>query len=140
MVREAKDVEPALRQALRVVRQEGRCAVIDVWLPHHQSFENAARGCAARRFGPDGAAEGRCFRMFCDWVKSPAERRTRSTLSADSDQNEPSLSKAFARRPNWRAGSAGVFRSDGLPMILTMPQLFRRTGRAVAGLERKKNI
>jgi acetolactate synthase-1/2/3 large subunit len=34
-VRKAKDVEPALTQALRVVRQEKRCAVLDVWLPHH---------------------------------------------------------------------------------------------------------
>ena len=34
-VRQAKDAEPALAQALRVVRQEQRCAVIDVWLPHH---------------------------------------------------------------------------------------------------------
>ncbi|MBV9290798.1 MAG: hypothetical protein JO288_23770 [Hyphomicrobiales bacterium] len=34
-VRKAKDVEPALMQALGVVRQEKRCAVIDVWLPHH---------------------------------------------------------------------------------------------------------
>jgi len=34
-VREAKDVEPALTQALHVARQEKRCAVLDVWLPHH---------------------------------------------------------------------------------------------------------
>jgi acetolactate synthase I/II/III large subunit len=34
-VREANDVEPALTEALRVVRQEKRCAVLDVWLPHH---------------------------------------------------------------------------------------------------------
>jgi acetolactate synthase-1/2/3 large subunit len=34
-VREASEVEPALKEALRVVRHEKRCAVIDVWLPHH---------------------------------------------------------------------------------------------------------
>ncbi len=33
-VRAASEVEPALDAALRAVRQEGRAAVLDVWLPH----------------------------------------------------------------------------------------------------------
>jgi len=32
-VRTVADVDDALREALRVVRQEGRCAVLDIWLP-----------------------------------------------------------------------------------------------------------
>ncbi|KMO17776.1 thiamine pyrophosphate-requiring protein [Methylobacterium platani] len=31
----AAEVDEALAEALRVVRQERRCAVLDVWLPHH---------------------------------------------------------------------------------------------------------
>ena len=33
IVRRPEEVEPALERALRAVRQEGRCAVIDAWLP-----------------------------------------------------------------------------------------------------------
>ena len=34
-VREAAEVDDALAEAFRVVREEKRCAVLDVWLPHH---------------------------------------------------------------------------------------------------------
>ena len=34
-VREAAEVDEALAEAFRVVRDEKRCAVLDVWLPHH---------------------------------------------------------------------------------------------------------
>lgn len=34
-VQEAAEVDEALAEALRVVRKERRCAVLDVWLPHH---------------------------------------------------------------------------------------------------------
>jgi acetolactate synthase-1/2/3 large subunit len=34
-VRQAAEVDAALTEALRVVREERRCAVLDVWLPHH---------------------------------------------------------------------------------------------------------
>jgi acetolactate synthase-1/2/3 large subunit len=34
-VRDAAEVDAALAQALRVVREEKRCAVLDVWLDHH---------------------------------------------------------------------------------------------------------
>ncbi|GJD65323.1 thiamine pyrophosphate-requiring protein [Methylobacterium frigidaeris] len=34
-VRDAAEVDEALAEALRVVREEKRCAVLDVWLPHH---------------------------------------------------------------------------------------------------------
>jgi len=33
-LRSPHEVEPALVEALRAVREEGRCAVLDVWLPH----------------------------------------------------------------------------------------------------------
>ncbi len=33
IVRRPEEVEPALERALRAVREEGRCAVIDAWLP-----------------------------------------------------------------------------------------------------------
>jgi acetolactate synthase-1/2/3 large subunit len=33
-VKEVDDLEPALDAALRAVREEGRAAVLDVWLPH----------------------------------------------------------------------------------------------------------
>jgi acetolactate synthase-1/2/3 large subunit len=33
LVRQAQDVEPALERALRAIRDEKRCAVIDAWLP-----------------------------------------------------------------------------------------------------------
>ena len=32
-VKEVDEVDAALTEALRVVREEGRCAVLDVWLP-----------------------------------------------------------------------------------------------------------
>ncbi|TGD94786.1 thiamine pyrophosphate-requiring protein [Methylobacterium nonmethylotrophicum] len=35
LVRTAEEVDEALAEALRVVREEGRCAVLDVILPHH---------------------------------------------------------------------------------------------------------
>jgi acetolactate synthase I/II/III large subunit len=34
IVRRPEEVAPALERALRAVREEGRCAVIDAWLPH----------------------------------------------------------------------------------------------------------
>ncbi|UHC19489.1 thiamine pyrophosphate-requiring protein [Methylobacterium currus] len=34
-IKEAAEVDEALAEALRVVREERRCAVLDVWLPHH---------------------------------------------------------------------------------------------------------
>ncbi len=34
-IRGPSEVDETLRAALRVVREEARCAVIDVWLPHH---------------------------------------------------------------------------------------------------------
>jgi len=34
-VKAAAEVDEALAEALRVVRDEKRCAVLDVWLPHH---------------------------------------------------------------------------------------------------------
>jgi len=34
-LRDAAEVDPALAEALRVVREERRCAVLDVWLAHH---------------------------------------------------------------------------------------------------------
>jgi acetolactate synthase-1/2/3 large subunit len=34
-IREAAEVDEALAEAFRVVREEKRCAVLDVWLPHH---------------------------------------------------------------------------------------------------------
>ncbi|SEQ95190.1 acetolactate synthase-1/2/3 large subunit [Faunimonas pinastri] len=34
LVRRPDEVEEALVEALRVVREEGRCAVLDVWIPH----------------------------------------------------------------------------------------------------------
>lgn len=34
-VKTAPEVDEALTEALRVVREEKRCAVLDVWLPHH---------------------------------------------------------------------------------------------------------
>ncbi|MGO1078543.1 thiamine pyrophosphate-requiring protein [Inquilinus sp. CA228] len=34
-IRDAAEVDDALAEALRVVRQERRCAVLDVWLEHH---------------------------------------------------------------------------------------------------------
>ncbi len=34
MVRTAEELDSALERALRAVREEGRCAVIDAWLPH----------------------------------------------------------------------------------------------------------
>ncbi|MGY2048052.1 thiamine pyrophosphate-requiring protein [Methylobacterium sp. JK268] len=34
-VRKAREVDEALDQAFRAVRDEKRCAVLDVWLPHH---------------------------------------------------------------------------------------------------------
>ncbi|MET7246752.1 thiamine pyrophosphate-requiring protein [Methylobacterium sp. EM32] len=34
-VGQAAEVDEALAEALRVVREERRCAVLDVWLPHH---------------------------------------------------------------------------------------------------------
>jgi acetolactate synthase-1/2/3 large subunit len=34
-IRAADEVDEALREAIRVVREERRCAVLDVWLEHH---------------------------------------------------------------------------------------------------------
>jgi acetolactate synthase I/II/III large subunit len=34
-VREVDDVDPALTEALGIVRRKERCAVLDIWLPHH---------------------------------------------------------------------------------------------------------
>src|SRR5262249_22095334 len=34
IVRRPEELDPALTEALKVVRQEHRCAVLDVWLPH----------------------------------------------------------------------------------------------------------
>ncbi len=34
-IRHADEVDEAIAEALRVVREEGRCAVLDVWLDHH---------------------------------------------------------------------------------------------------------
>jgi acetolactate synthase I/II/III large subunit len=33
-VKRAEELRPALERALHAVREEGRCAVIDAWLPH----------------------------------------------------------------------------------------------------------
>jgi acetolactate synthase-1/2/3 large subunit len=34
-LRDPADIDDAISQALRVVREEKRCAVLDVWLAHH---------------------------------------------------------------------------------------------------------